>query len=348
MPTRRAFLAASALAAGASLKAEPPAEGAEVRAVVAQDGSGDFPTIQRAIDHVLDHPPSDVARVVLEIRPGVYRERVKVPRDKAHFVLMGTDAASTKISASVSAAAAGGTFFSPVVEVNADGFEAHNVTFENTFGVGSQAVAISLYSDRAVFRNCRFLGWQDTLYAAWGRQYYRDCYIEGHVDFIFGDAAAVFDACEIHSRGSGYIAAHSRTTAEEPTGFVFWNCKLTGEPGLLRGTLPQTSGAEAPFPAKDSGKGVFLGRPWRDCARTVFVNCWMGEHIRPEGWDDWATPARQKTAWFAETGSSGPGATSAARVNWARSLNAAAAAAFAPEVFLKGRDGWNPAQERRR
>ena len=175
MPTRRAFLAAAGLAAtAAALDAQSPVEAAIVRAVVSQDGSGDFPTVQRAVDHVLDHAPRDVSRVIIEIRPGVYRERVKVPRDKVQFTFEGRDAASTTISASMSAAAAGGTFFSPVVEVNSDGFEARNISFENTFGVGSQAVALSIHSDRAAFRNCRFSGWQDTLYAAWGRQYYRD------------------------------------------------------------------------------------------------------------------------------------------------------------------------------
>ena len=343
MPTRRTFLSASGLLATTAPVGGRSTDAARVvRAVVAADGSGDFQTIQRAVDHVLDHPPRDVAQVILDIRPGVYRERVKVPRDKARFTFSGRDAASTTISASMSAAAAGGTFFSPVVEVNGDGFEARNLTFENAFGVGSQAVAMSVHSDRAAFRNCRFSGWQDTLYAAWGRQYYRDCYIEGHVDFIFGDAAAVFDRCEIHSRGSGYISAHSRTMPDEPTGFVFRDSKLTGEPGLLRAGPSPSGGAETPFPPKDSGKGVFLGRPWRACARTVFLNCWMGEHIRPEGWDNWDDAAREKTAWYAELGSWGPGANPAARVAWARRLNPAAAAGFAPEAFLKGRDGWNP------
>jgi len=235
MPTRRGFIAAAALVPAAYVDGQSRISGAGVvRAVVALDGSGDFPTIQRAVDHVLDHPTRDVSRVIVEIRPGVYRERVKVPRDKLHFTFAGRDAASTTISVGMSAAAAGGTFFSPIVEVNGDGFEARNLTFENSFGVGSQAVAISIHSDRAAFRNCRFSGWQDTLYAAWGRQYYRDCYIEGHVDFIFGNAAAVFHRSEIHSRGSGYIAAHSRTSPDEPTGFVFWDSRLTGEPGLLR------------------------------------------------------------------------------------------------------------------
>jgi pectinesterase len=323
MPTRREFLAAAGLPAVAA--AMPSAAGGDtIRAVVAADGSGEFQTIQRAVDHVLDHAPENVGRVILEIRPGVYRERLKVPQDIPRVTLQGSDAASTVITYGMGAAAAGGTFFSPVVEVDGAGFEAVNITFENSFGAGTQAVALSIHSDRAVFRNCRFSGWQDTLYAASGRQYYRDCFIEGHVDFIFGNAAAVFDRCEIHSRGSGYIAAHRRTRPDEPTGFVFRDCRLTG------------AAAESP--------GVFLGRPWRSCARVVFLNCWMGGHIRPEGWDNWNhTPANEKTAWFAELGSTGPGANTVARVAWARALTPAAAGAFAPEVFLRGSDGWNPA-----
>jgi pectinesterase len=321
MSTRRTFLAGTALAPLA--RAAAPTV---VRAVVAGDGSGDFPTIQRAVDHVLDRPPASVERVVLEIRPGIYRERVKIPQDRPQVTLAGRDAASTLISYDMSAKAAGGTFFSPIVEVNGAGFEAENISFENTFGTGSQAVAISVHSDRAIFRNCRFLGWQDTLYAAWGRQYYRNCYIAGHIDFIFGNAAAVFDNCEIYSRGAGYLTAHSRTSPDQPTGYVFRGCRLTGAPGL----------------APPAGKGVFLGRPWRAYGRVAFLNCWMGDHIRPEGWDNWDKAENEKTAWFAESGSEGPGADAAGRVPWAQRIGASDAAAFKPEVFLRGVDGWNP------
>lgn len=323
MPTRREFLAAAAVPAVVGAKPEAAA-GETVRAVVAADGSGEFQTIQRAVDHVLDHPPEKVGRVILEIRPGVYHERLKVPQDSPRVTLQGRDASTTVITFSMGAANAGGTFFSPAIEVDGAAFEASNITFENSFGVGTQAVALSIHSDRAVFRNCRFSGWQDTLYAASGRQYYRDCFIEGHVDFIFGNAAAVFDRCEIHSRGPGYIAAHRRTRADEPTGFVFRDCRLTGA----------AAAGEAP--------GVFLGRPWRSCARVVFLDCWMGGHIRPEGWDNWGIPAREKTAWFGELGSSGPGADPAARAAWAHIVTPELAASFAPDVFLNGRDGWNP------
>jgi pectinesterase len=313
-----------------------------VRAVVDPGGKGDFQTIQRAIDHVLDRPPHPVGRIILEIRPGVYRERLKIPRDRPRMTLLGSNAETTILTFNMSAAAAGGTFFSPAIEVNGDGFEAENITFENSFGQGSQAVAISVHSDCAEFRNCRFLGWQDTLYAAWGRQYYRDCHIEGHVDFIFGNAAAVFDNCRIHSRGSGYLTAHSRTRPGQPTGFIFRKCRLTGEPGLLRPEAQARTAGEVPYPSKDSGQGVFLGRPWRSASRTAFFDCWMGEHIRPEGWDNWGNAANESTAWYAEAGSTGPGARPDARVRWARRPTAAEIRALAPEVFLKGPDGWTP------
>jgi pectinesterase len=287
---------------------------APIRVVVSQDGTGDFKTIQRAVDHALDNTRLGPAqRLIIEIRPGTYHERVRVPPDMPRVTFLGQDAATTVISYNMSAAAAGGTFFSAVVDVSGAAFEAENMTFENTFGTGSQAVAISVHSDGAEFRKCRFIGWQDTLYAASGRQHYDDCFIEGHVDFIFGNAAAVFDRCEIHSRGPGYIAAVSRTRPDSPTGFVFRECRLTGE---------------------NTGAGVFLGRPWRAYARVVYIDCWMGAHIRPEGWDNWRNPANEKTAWFAERGSTGPGAAAAKRVPWAHELTAAEAAQFSPERFL--------------
>ncbi len=298
--------------------AGPAAE--NIRVVVASDGSGEFQTIQRAIDHA---PASIAARLVLEIRPGVYRERVSVPQDRPRVTFLGSDAPSTLITFNMSAAAAGGTFFSSTVNVQGAEFEAENITFENSYGIGSQAVALHIHSDRAVFRHCRFIGWQDTLYAALGRQYYADCFIEGHVDFIFGNASAVFDRCEIHSRGDGYIAAESRTTPDGTGGYVFWQCRLTGE---------------------NTTRGAFLGRPWRPFSRVIYLNCWMGDHIRPEGWNNWDNAENERTAWFAESGSTGPGANPDKRARWAHTLTARESAEFRPEVFLRGKDRWNPVE----
>ncbi len=297
-----------------------PAAVAPIHVVVAKDGSGDFPTVQNAVDHVMDRVLAPFAsRVIIEIRPGVYHERVRVPPDRPRITLMGQDRATTIISYSVGAKDVGGTFFSAVLDVSGAEFEAENLTVENTFGPGTQAVAVSTHSDRAVFRNCRFIGMQDTLYAASGKQYYEDCYIAGSVDFIFGDAQAVFERCEIHSRAPGYIAAVSRTMPSGPEGFVFDHCKLTADPGV---------------------RGVALGRPWRLYARAVYLDCWMGDHILTEGWNNWNKPEAEKDSFFAEYGSTGPGGAGVNRVPWAHALASTEAARFRPGVFLRGDDGW--------
>jgi pectinesterase len=300
-----------------------PAAIVPIHVVVAKDGSGDFPTVQNAVDHVMDRVLAPFAgRVIIEIRPGVYHERVRVPEDRPRITFLGQDAAATAISFSVGAKDVGGTFFSAVVDVNAPEFEAENITFENTFGIGSQAVAISVHSDRAVFRHCRFLGMQDTLYAASGRQYYVDCYIAGHVDFIFGNAQAVFQRTEIRSRGAGFIAAESRTMPVGTGGFVFDHCKLTADSGV---------------------HGVALARPWRLYSRVIYLDCWLGDHILPEGWNNWNKPEAEKSSFFAEFGSDGPGAKTTERASWSHRLTPGEVAKFRADRFLRGDDNWNPA-----
>jgi PelA/Pel-15E family pectate lyase len=278
--------------------------------VVAADGSGDFRTVQQAVDHV---PDNNSQRIVIHIKAGVYREQIRVSSGKRYVTFRGDDPRKTILTYRISALEAGNTRLAFSTFVNADEFRAENITFENSFGTGSQAVALFVDADRAEFRNCRFLGWQDTLFVNGGRQLFKDCYIEGHVDFIFGSAAAVFENCTIHSKGAGYVTAQYRTSDRENTGFVFLRCRLTGE---------------------NTGNGVYLGRPWRPYARVVFIDCWLGAHIKPEGWDNWRDPAREKTAWFAEYKSNGPGANPAARVAWSKQLNAADAATFSRNRFF--------------
>jgi pectinesterase len=301
-----------------------------VRVVVSADGTAEFPTIQRAVDHA---PLEGNGRLEILIRPGVYHERVKIPQDRPRVSLigLGDDPSAVTITYSMSALAAGGTFFSSVVEVQSEGFEAANLTIQNSFGPGSQAVALMVYSDRAIVHDVRLLGWQDTLYAAAGRQYYSKCYIEGAVDFIFGDAQAVFENSEIRSVGDGFIAAESRKTPDGPQGFVFNKCKLTQGP------------AQGATPAKIE-KGVFLGRPWRPYSRVVYLDCWMDTHIRPVGWDNWSDAANEKTAWFGEYHSTGPGANTTARAGWAHQLTEKEAAAFQTQKYLAEADKWNPAK----
>ncbi|MDQ6788614.1 MAG: pectate lyase [Acidobacteriota bacterium] len=284
---------------------------------VASDGSGDVKTLSEAIAKV---PENNSKRFVIFIKKGVYKEQIRIPATKPFISLVGESAGNTKLTFDLTNKATGSTSASYSFYVGGHDFYAENLTFENSFGKGSQAVAVLTDADRLIFKNCKFLGWQDTLYAKGGRQYFENCYIAGAVDFIFGEAQAVFENCEIHSTGDGYIAAPMRFAADEPSGFVFDNCKLTGE---------------------NIEKGVFLARPWRDYGRTVFLNTKMDAFIRPEGWNDWL-PTREKTAYFAEYNSSGAGAKIGERVKWVHQLNDAEAKQFAPENFLKGADNWNP------
>ena len=196
------------------------------------EGTTEFPTIQMAMDH---HPFAGMGpdgkpgRVYIEIAPGVYHERVIVTQNHTNITLvgMGKSPADVVITNSLNAKQAGGTFFTETVEINGDGFEADNITFENTAGNTGQAVAAAVRADRAVFKHCRFLGHQDTLFADYGRQYYVDSYIEGGVDFIFGNATAVFDHSEIHANGPGYLTAQSRTSPDQTTGYVILDSKVT-------------------------------------------------------------------------------------------------------------------------
>ncbi len=285
--------------------------------IVAADGSGNVKTVAEAVNRV---PENNKKRFVIFIKAGVYREQIRIPANKPYVSFIGEKAETTKLTFNLSNKDAGSTSASYSFYVGGHDFYAENLTFENSFGTGSQAVAVLTEADRLVFKNCRFLGWQDTLYAKNGRQYFENCYIEGHVDFIFGQAAAVFENCVIHSKGDGYIAAPMRFAADENSGLVFINSKLTGE---------------------NIKKGVYLGRPWRDFGRTVFVNTEMDAHIKPEGWHHWL-PERERTAYFAEYNSRGAGAKPENRVKWARQLSKDEEKIFFAENFLKGADNWNP------
>lgn len=282
----------------------PPAE-----AVVAADGTGDFRTVQEAIDAV---PDNNTSRYVIRVKPGVYFQQVTIPATKPFVTLRGDTAMGTVL-----------VFDSPpATSVLGSDFEADNLTFENAYGTGSPATALAVMADRAIFRNTRFLGWQGTLNASSpGRQYFKKCYIEGDVDFIFGDAAAVFDGCEAHSKGSGYVTAQSKSDPAEISGYVFQNCNLTGA---------------------NTGSGVYLGHPMGPYAQVVFLNCSLGSQVRPEGWIDWPGAPYGQTAFFSEYQSTGAGASPGTRVWWSRQLSADDAAKFATSVFLSGADSWDP------
>jgi PelA/Pel-15E family pectate lyase len=284
---------------------------------VAVDGSGDVRSVSQAIARV---PENNRRRFIIRIKPGTYREQIRVPANKPYISFVGESAEKTRLTYGISNKEAGSTSAAYATYIAGHDFYAENVTFENSFGPGSQAVAVLVEADRVVFKNCRFLGWQDTLYAKNGRQYYKDCYIEGHVDYIFGQGTAVFEGCHVHSKGDGYITAPMRFAADEPSGLVFLSSKLTSE---------------------NTTKGVYLGRPWRDYGRTIFIDTEIEATIRPEGWHNWE-PHRERTAFLAEYRSTGKGANVGARVRWSRNLTEAEVASFSVENFLKGKDGWNP------
>ncbi|MBI1226654.1 MAG: pectin esterase [Bacteroidetes bacterium] len=283
---------------------------------VAQDGSGDFTSIQAAIDETKCFP--DV-RITIFIKKGVYQEKVKVHAWNNRITLKGEGAENTIIRWNDHfkeiARGRNSTFHTPTLLVQGDDFRAEGLTIENFAGEVGQALAVSVEADRCEFRNCRMLGNQDTLYAdgANTRQYYKDCYIEGTTDFIFGGATAYFEDCVIHSKANSFITAAS-TPAGRRFGFVFQNCQLTAAPGV------------------DS---VYLGRPWRRFAKTVFLNCEMGPHIRPAGWDNWSSEENERTVFYAEYGNTGPGADTSGRVTWSKKLKKREAKKYRKSEALK-------------
>jgi pectinesterase len=305
--------------------AAPARAAAKADAVVAADGSGQYKTVQDAIN-ATPQTTSDKNRWIILVRPGTYRELVYVQREKRFVILRGEDPEKTVITYDLNANLVGidgnkiGTFRTPTAYIDADDFTIENVTFENSAGPVGQAVAIRVDGDRVAFRNCRFLGWQDTILVNRGRHYFENCFVTGHVDFIFGGATAWFDQCTIACRGNGYVSAAS-TPDVQPFGFVFNRCQITGSKPDVK---------------------TYLGRPWRGFASTVYLNTKMSQVVRPEGWNNWGKPEREKTTRYAEFGSSGHGATPDKRANWARKLSAQDAQAVTIEKVLGGSDGWKP------
>jgi pectinesterase len=280
----------------------------------------DYTTIQQALDHAPDAPHG---RIYIEIVPGTYRERIHVTQNRPRITLLGkgTKPEDVVIVASQNAKMAGGTFFTETAEINGDNFEADNVTFQNDAGPTGQAVAISVRSDRAVFKHCRFLGDQDTLFADWGRQYYVDSFIQGGVDFIFGNATAVFERDTISEIRNGQITAQSRTMEEQTSGYVIDHSTITHDP------LP-------PTPGRQAQEGFGLGRPWRDYSRVVVMNSTLPADLSPAGWSLWNRGDTSTKAFYAEYNNNGPGWKPKERASWVHILDAKQAAAFTARVFL--------------
>ena len=307
---------------------------------VAADGTGDYYSIQRAID------VAPASGALISVAPGTYHEVLTI--NKPHIVLRGPyeDASKTMVVAGKSSGTSGGTLNSATVNVLADDFLAENISFVNDFNrthpqlpQGSQAVALLVRGDRDIFENVRILGNQDTLYAGVGecagsgaerscpvaRQYFDRCFIEGNVDFIFGDGKAVFDHCVIRSNEhfEGFITAQSKSYPAQDSAFVFHDSRLVAAAGV---------------------GNVYLARPWRPYSTVIYLDTWMDAHIVPAGWREWHPGDTDylPTVFYAEYQSSGPGANPLLRESHSNQLSRQQAEKFEPEEYLRGSDGWDP------
>lgn len=280
--------------------------------VVASDGTGDYRTLTEALEGIrafMDY------RVTVFIKNGTYKEKVVIPSWIENVDFVGESAENTVITHDDHANINNmGTFRTYTVKVEGSHITFRNLTIENNAPRLGQAVALHTEGDCLTFVGCRFLGNQDTVYtgAAGTRLYFLNCYIEGTTDFIFGPSTALFEGCVIHSKANSYITAAS-TPAAIRVGYVFKACKLTADADVSK---------------------VYLGRPWRPYAATVFIDCEMGGHIRPEGWHNWRNPANEQTARYAEYGSTGDGASTEARVPWARQLTPEEAERYSDRSYI--------------
>lgn len=296
---------------------------AEKRIVVAQDGSGNYKTVQEAIHAVSDFSTS---KTVIFVKKGIYKERVVVDVTKTNITLIGEDVNETVLTYDNyalrldSTGKTLGTSRTASFYVYGAGFSAKNITFQNSAGPVGQALAIYVKGDQAAFFNCRFLGFQDTIYThgLGSRQYYKDCYIEGTTDFIFGAGTVLFENCNIFcKKGGRYISAAS-TLDTTRYGYVFLKCKIDGD-------APENSFA--------------LGRPWRPYAKVVYLYCNLGNVISGNGWDNWQNPANEKTAYYAEYKNTGPGYKRNERVAWSHQLTDDEAKIYTKTLIL---NGWKP------
>ena len=300
---------------------------------VAKDGSGDFQTVQEAINAVENGLQINTK---IYIKKGTYREKITVPATKGPIsfegeslketIIVNNDFASKKNAEGKEF----GTTGSSTIFIFSNDFSAKNITFQNDAGKVGQAVAVLITGDRAIFENCRFFGFQDTLYLK-GQQddpsktkevryYFKNCYIEGTTDFIFGAATAVFEKCEIYAKESATYLTAASTPEVKKFGFVFIDCKITGD-------------AKA--------QSVYLGRPWRPCAKTVFINTEISNVIKPEGWHNWNKPDAEKTTFYGEYNSKGIGSNIKQRVSWSHQLSKKEAEEYSIKNILSGTDNWN-------
>ncbi|MCD7814068.1 MAG: pectinesterase family protein [Lachnospiraceae bacterium] len=328
---------------------------------VSKTSPASFRTLQEAVLSIDD---GHKERIRIHVEPGIYEEKVFIRKENIEII--GDDPETTEICYGDGAyrlrpdgSMTYGTFNTAVILFAGRDITMENITVRNTAGPGEtagQALAIYAGADRSVFRNCRFLGYQDTIFAGYVedfplnhpamhpdffvnsevpigytpiRNYFKDCYICGDVDFIFGPNAAFFEDCEIHTERHSFITAASTPIGQE-YGLVFYHCNLTGR-----------EDAEECY--------TYLGRPWRDFAKTAFICCTMGKQIYPEGWNNWDKPKAEAVCSYVEYGNEGPGASaqnSGARAAFSKQLdNPGIPDYFSKKNVLGGDDGWNPQGE---
>lgn len=288
--------------------------------VVSRDGTGNFRTLQEAIESArafMDYT------VTIYVKNGVYKEKVIVPSWVENIDIIGEDRDKTIITyddhANINKM---GTFRTYTVKVEGSDITFKNLTIENNAAQLGQAVALHTEGDRLKFINCRILGNQDTIYtgAKFTRLYFKDCYIDGTTDFIFGPSTALFENCMIHSKRNSYVTAAS-TPKEAKYGYIFKHCKLTAEPGVDK---------------------VYLGRPWRPYAYTLFIECELGKHIVPAGWHNWGKQSNEETARYMEYKNTGEGANASERVAWSKQLTKKEAEAVTVDAIFRTQSDWDP------
>jgi pectinesterase len=266
---------------------------------VAKDGTGEYSSIQDAIDAIRVYP---LAPVTVYIKNGIYNEKIELPANNVDVTFIGENVDSTIITFNdYSGKGRHTTFTSYTAKISGNRFHAENITFANSAGPVGQALALYVDADKAVFKNCKFLGNQDTIFTGgeYARQLFEGCYIEGTTDFIFGPATAVFKDCIVRAKANSYITAAS-TTLGKQYGYVFIDCKIIADSAVNK---------------------LYLGRPWRSNAKTVFIRCSLPKAIIPEGWNNWNNPENEKTVFYAEYKSTGEGAAPVKRVKWSKQLN---------------------------
>ncbi|KAL0395960.1 UNVERIFIED_CONTAM: putative pectinesterase/pectinesterase inhibitor 51 [Sesamum calycinum] len=316
--------------------------GLKADATVCKGGNGcDYETVQQAVNAAPDNAGLG-SRFVIWIKAGIYEETVRVPLEKKNVVFLGDGMGKTIITGSMNVGQQGvSTYNSATVGVVGDGFMASGLTIQNTAGPDAhQAVAFRSDSDLSVIENCEFVGNQDTLYAHSLRQYYKSCRIQGNVDFIFGNSAAFFQDCLIlvaprqvkpEKGENNAVTAHGRIDPAQSTGFVFQNCVINGTDTYM-----------ALYYSKPSVHKNFLGRPWKEYSRTVFIHCTLEALITPGGWMPWSGDFALKTLYYGEFENTGPGSDTSKRVSWSSQIPAQHAYSYSVQNFIQG-DQWIPA-----